>query len=312
MATKERSVSLYAGYLKRLDNTTPGTNIEIDSDVKAVMRFIKDDLVWNRAEAMNAYMVKGDLTYALKIHEVNDGLNLIKGQFATIDSSIIPQYEWNGDVSSLELPSEDAGLYYPSHFVYFVEHQHLVVEYNQSGPRISSLQDYLEEKSALSPTPILNRAFFQEVFRNDVIEAIERMGSVAEISVEVRKDSLELLRNSGVDDVLNLETALIPDNAVVKFSISREKRASSGAIIEKETILAWLRRRIGLANADNPNLRIRARVEDRPDDSGASIWLDLLSAKYKSKIRVKLNKDRSVNSESCYERLQQAYTTMIN
>jgi hypothetical protein len=254
-------------------------------------------------------MFQGDIAYALRVDEIDEEAQIVKGQFATINREYIPQYEQNGVVDSVNLPI-DAGLYYPSHFVYFVKNRHFVAEFNRNGPSITKLQEYLENKLADSPEPILTSAFFRQIIKEDVVQAIESMGSIAEVAIAVHKDAVDTFKGSGFQDTLNLASELAPENSIIKLGLSRATGAHQGRVVEKQVFLSWLKPRLGLASVRNSGAKVRARVEDQPDDSGASVWLDVFSAKYATKIRVKVKSNKSVDSENCYEQILEAYKRM--
>ena len=181
------------------------------------------------------------------------------------------------------------------------------MEYNRNGPSASSLAAYLEAKLSNSLTPLLDTAFFRQIIREDVIQAIEHMGSIAEVEIEVHKDRLEFFRNSAFDETLHIAEQTMPEASIIKLGFSREKGARSGEAVEKPNILGFLRRNLGEVNNPNSQIKMRVRVENQPDDSGSSVWLDVFSQKYADKVRVRLNSDKSINSESCYEQIFNIY-----
>ncbi len=305
MTTRSRRVLVFRAQLTYTDTTQSIGNVDVPSDLLDVMKLLKD-LPWDWTQAENAYMTKGGIVYALRIDGIDEDAGIVKGQFAAIDKEVLPDYELNGVVDSVQLPV-DAGIYYPFHFVFYTKKKHFAIEYNRSGPRLEHLQQYLEEK--LNGSGLLDSAFFYQIFREDPFEAIEKMGSIAEIEVEVVTNKTEAFLGSDYEGVLTGLSQLAPEKAVLKFGISREKGASSGQAIDKTRFLRWARRR---ANAQNVGVKVKARVEEQTDDSGASIWMDVFAQKYATKINVRINKNRSVNSQHCYEQIQQVYTRMMS
>ena len=127
MLTKQRAVHVYWGLLTYTD-TSGATNIDRRSNVTDVMAFL-GQLPWDRQQSPNAYLPISDSAHALYVHHVDQALGIITGQFASIRYGALPQVERNGRVSPLTIPA-DAGIYDPSHFVYFVRNNHLLLEFN--------------------------------------------------------------------------------------------------------------------------------------------------------------------------------------
>lgn len=305
MATRSRRVLIFRAQLTFVDTSKPGGNTDEASDVKAIMLRLKN-LPWDRTKTENVYMEKGGMVYALRIDELDEEQNIVKGQFAAIDKDMLPEYELNGVVNSVELPT-DAGIYYPFHFICYLREKHFALEYNRSAPRLELLQKYLEEK--MKDSGLLNTAFFYQVFREDPFEAIEKMGSIAEIAIEVEKSKIDAFRNSPYETVLSGLSDIAPERATIKLGLSREKGARSGEAIDKVRFLRWARRR---SSTRNEGVKVQARVEEQADDSGTSIWLDVFAQKYASKINVKVNRNKTVNSADCYEQIHLTYSRMMN
>lgn len=305
MVHKQRSVAIFRPVFTYRD-VRQGK--DYSSDVFSVMKYLKS-LPWDRKQVSNIYWNQGDIAYAVRIDNIDKLSGLIAGQFSTINRSVLPQYEENGQINPLRIP-DDAGLYYPSHFVFFKQKNHFAFEYNREGPRATMLSKYLEEKLAYAPNPLLDTAFMQQIIRDDVIKAIEGMGSIAEIQVEVHKDKIDFFKRAPFSATLEIAEKTMPEASLIKIGFSREKYAREGGVTNKRSLINWLRSILSNGQSPPSDVKMRTRVETQSDDSGASIWLDVFSAKYAEKIRVSLNPDRSVNSESCYKQIITLYRRM--
>ena len=162
-----------------------------------------------------------------------------------------------------------------------------------------------------STQSLLDSAAFFAVVKEDVVNALENMGSIAELEVEIHRKFIPSLRNSDYYDQLNMQQTLMPEAAVLKLGFKREAYSRRGGVQGKQPIIELaLRLRDLLSSTNSKNLRMKAKVEQEPDDEGSLVMLDLLSAKYAEKIPIQLNEDRTINSESIYGGMQELYTRM--
>lgn len=308
MPTKQRAVHVYRGLLTYAD-TSGAANVDRKSDVADVMDFL-NQLPWNLRQDPNAYLPIGNSAHALYIHQIDRALGIITGQFASIRYGALPHVEQNGLISPLTIPA-DAGIYDPNHFVYFVRNHHLLLEFNPSAPRIKSLGKYLEDKMSCSSQALLDSAAFFAVIKEDVVNALDQMGSIAELEVEIHRDLIPSLRNSDYFDQLNMQQTLMPEAAVLKLGFKREAYSRRGGSQNKQPIIDLaLRLRDLFSSTNSKNLKMKAKVEQATNDEGALITLDLLSAKYAEKIPIQLNEDRTINSDSVYREMQELYARM--
>jgi hypothetical protein len=106
-----------------------------------------------------------------------------KVRFGKIRRKDFPQVEHQGNLTSLLMPDE-SGLADCVHIVFFPENV-IGIEYNYNGPRVTSISEYLHDKSKNACSQIPE---FELLLQYDVLERLEHIGEVRKfVTAQVRR-----------------------------------------------------------------------------------------------------------------------------
>ncbi len=219
-------------------------------------------------------------------------------RFGRTRRNLLPDIEREGQLKTLAL-REDEGLIDVCHVMIF-EDGHVASEFNHDGPRLVKLGPYLFDKGANLPTA----PRFLPLFERDIVEVVEKMGSVRVLELDVPPDTAQLIREA--DD--NLAAAV-------------EASAKAGA--SKKVGIA-LTSDLGTTTLQSLTAKLAMLIKRRPQDrerfktlkatgyiSGSTVprYVDILEEKLVSGeiFRRRTARSRSIDSAQAYQIIEAAY-----
>jgi hypothetical protein len=280
------------------------------ADVAQVLSYIST-LPFQHDGDPTAYMRNGLDKIAVKIiHQAQD---FVSGQLSRIRYSALPQVENQGSVENLKL-QEGAGLYEAAHFVYFFNGTSnlLAVELNIHAPRPETFGKYLVEKLKHHRTIFLDDVSCSPIIRGDVLDEVLRMGSIAELSLAVRRDAISEIeaadRTGKLGNALRAQAEYSPSMSIVGIYMKRENYSRHGGIgmQEKKDILGIIRK---VAPALH---KAKVKVESQTGDNGSLLERNLLSDKFVHIVRAVRNSDGTIDSEDMIGKIREAVEIFRN
>lgn len=286
--------------------STPDGIIDQPSDLRCVFEAVSH-LDWDANASSGAYLADGDGSVAVRVTQLEE--NYVLGQLAKIRRNGLPPKERHGVVSPLVL-AEDEGLYEASHFGLFWDQNVpiLAMEFNPYAPRQARLGAYLIDRLSGHPIAKVDSCAFSPYIRGDVIDQFLASGRVAEIQVNVLRDTASNLRsalkNNKLGDALAAQAEATVEMETVGIFVHRgrnKKRGGAGQGLKRDFM--------DLLRACGPGL-LKARVMVEQDESGKGklLPLDLLEDKWVHKIEVPRTTDRMIDSGEFLKQIHRAYT----
>ena len=223
--------------------------------------------------------------------------------FGRVRRSGLPQIEESGSISDLNIAA-DAGLLERIHVVFFSDNV-VGVEYNHFGPRISSLGDYLHERSSGA----VRRIDFRLLMRKNALSDMRKLEDIRLIDIKIRPHYLTRIEEAdiGLADAFKANEQLHrnPDALSLVIQPSREDQESM-----------WYRLREALryivrlepTESDISKFKIRGRFSD----TGRVDTIDVMNDHLVSTRRVvkQSARGRAVDSTSAYEEIELAYVEL--
>lgn len=212
----------------------------------------------------------------------------------------LPDIERNGNLETLSL-DEDAGLIDVCHIVIF-DDGHVAAEFNNDGPRIRKLGDYLFMKGKnikCSPK-------FLPLFERDIVSVINDLDSINLVEISVPPDSADLIRLAD-EDLASAIEAVERAGATKKIGLTLHSSATQQDSKLKRSI-----RRLAELIKSTPSSRERfGTLKASGFSSGSSVrrYIDLLEQQLISGEVFSRNtpKSRSLHSATTYEIIEDAY-----
>lgn|GEM_PF-6576998 len=229
-------------------------------------------------------------------------------------------YEWRANdfpsvastddtvVRPLKLGKKE-GLVTTTHFVYFPEKDILAMEYNFYGPRIGTLNKYLNEK--MNNVGVKNPLFltFTALFSKDAVRQINRMGDITSISMMVHKNHIDSIKN--FDDTIfsSLKTAAAFGDLEEIELVLRPKKRGRNPILKGKERKSFLNRLKAYAKQNYPGEQFdRFNIKAWDSQTSKVTEFDLLKDKMVYEVRTtKLNSARGVDPEDMFKNIKSAY-----
>lgn len=284
----------------------PGTNNfqEHSNPIKVFSEIADLPFVGNHLKSRFKYYLNNDVCFLNDIKVQNIGL---KGRFALSRRSALPELESRGILKPLNIPA-DSGLAEITHFIYFTEKKILGVEFNFHGPRTNSFKNYLIEKSRnfhqpfeyIEALPILNQ---------DLDLLLQDMGEISLLQMEIARNELSIIEELDRDLYSAFESAAKVSDAESVEIILRKKRYSREGFS-----LPFSKRKLKemLSFGDNRQKlnKLKANAESFIEETNKNF--DLLEDKMitSKKVTSLGSRSRAVNSESMFEKIEEAYNEL--
>lgn len=229
-------------------------------------------------------------------------------------------YEWRANdfpsvastddtvVRPLKLGKKE-GLVTTTHFIYFPEKEILAMEYNFYGPRIGTLNKYLNEK--MDNIGVKNPLFltFTALFNKDAVRQINRMGDITSISIMVQKNHINSVNNFDKTIFASLKAAADFGDLEEIELVLRPKKRGRTAILKGDERKSFLKRLKGYAQKNYPGDQFdRFNIKAWDVQTGKITDFDLLKDKMVYEVRTtKLNSARGVDPDDMFKNIKAAY-----
>jgi hypothetical protein len=201
------------------------------------------------------------------------------------------------------------GLVTTTHFIYFPEKEILAMEYNFYGPRIGTLNKYINEK--IDNVGVKNPLFltFTALFNKDAVRQINRMGDITSVSIMVHKNHIQSIKNIDKTIFASLSAASgFGDLEEIELVLRPKKRGRS-AILKGDERKSFLKRLKDYAQQNYPGNQFdRLNIKAWDSQTGKITEFDLLKDKMVYEVQTtKLNNARGVDPEDMFKNIQAAY-----
>jgi hypothetical protein len=280
------------------------------ADVSQALSYIAS-LPFQHDSDPTAYMRNGSDKVAVKI--IQQTQDFVSGQLSRIRYDALPQVENQGAIENLKL-QKGAGLYEASHFVYFFNETPnlLAVELNIHAPRPETFGKYLVEKLKHHRTILLDDISCSPIIRGDVLDEVLSMGSIAELSLSVRRDAISEIeaadKTGKLGNALRAQAEYSPSMSIVGVYMKRENYSRHGGIGAQEK-----RSLLGIIKRVAPALhKAKVKVEGQTGDKGSLVERNLLSDKFVHIVKAVRNNDGTIDGEDMIGKIQEAVEIFRN
>ncbi len=261
-----------------------------------IQALVKDDIFWEPEENKKIFCTL-----------IDKGKGVVYGSLHEWRANDFPSVASTDDtvVRPLKLGKKE-GLVTTTHFVYFPEKEIIAMEYNFYGPRIGTLNKYLNEK--MDNVGVKNPLFltFTALFSKDAVRQINRMGDITSISLMVRKNHIDSIKN--FDDTIfsSLKTAAGFGDLEEIELVLRPKKRGRNPILKGKERKSFLSRLKGYAQKNYPGEEFdRFNIKAWDSQTGKVTEFDLLKDKMVYEVRTtKLNSARSVDPEDMFKNIK--------
>ncbi|WP_100406275.1 hypothetical protein [Bacillus solitudinis] len=282
------------------------SNFRMHSDpINVIENITKLNFMGDHQKSRFKYYQNNDVSFLNEISTSSLGL---RGKFALSRRSSLPELETEGVLKPLIIPA-NSGLAEITHFVYFPQKNVVGVEFNFFGPRATSLGNYLLDKSSnfnnrfeyIKIVPILNQ---------DVDNQLSDMGEVNLFTMEVARNELALIEELDRDLYSAFDSAAkVTDEAESVELVLRKKKYSRGGFtlpFSKEKLKSIL------SIGDNRQKFNKLKVDAQSRSEERNKVFDLLEDKMitSKKVTTLGGRSRSVDSESMFEKIEEAYNDL--
>lgn len=224
-------------------------------------------------------------------------------QFGRIRRNGLPQMEQAGNIRDLEL-DPDTGLLETIHVVFFSDNI-VGAEYNHFGPRISSLGNFLHEKSSNA----VPRATFRPILRGDAAEQLDRLTDLRVFEFSILPSYAEIVRQSqeSLADLFAANAKVLEDPKVIQVILKPQRKAAPGFLHRMRGVLKEL-----LSNSSLREGSDRLQVRGKCEDSGRVETIDLLKDQLIStKAIVRMNqRSPALEPQAAFQAIREAYREM--
>lgn len=250
------------------------------------------------------YYANNDVSF---LNDVSIERNIVKGSFAVSRRSALPELETGGILEPLIIP-ENSGLAEITHFIFYPEKSVIGVEFNFFGPRTNSLRTYLLEKSRnfnmpfehISLSPILNQ---------DLDVQLRDMGEINLLTMEIARNEISIIEELDQDLYSAFESAAKVSDAESVEIVLRKKKYSRGGF---PLPFSKVRLKELFSIGDNRQKINKLKVDAESHSEEINKVFDLLEDKMivSKKVTTLGERSRSVNSESMFEKIEEAYNEL--
>lgn len=279
----KRRVNLFAlELLSPAEDGQPPRDIPIRDAFQAIAGLSYDPD--NLTLPSNRYYFKPGTSYRYSLDFNAFGPRLLAGTIVRSDTDGAEQ-EFMGRRTPLPLRRGHA-LSFPTHFLLDPERRTVLMESNGHGARYTDLARYLQSRLDGNMDVPVERCTLKPVVDQSVFDRFLReQGSLAFLDLIVTRSAIPEFRQSLNTGVLSEAERIVEAiegvsrvsrlGAQVGLRIGRPRYAKSGGLGDEVK-----RGVVQLARRFSPDFtRLAGKVENRPDDSGATVAFDLLQAR---------------------------------
>ena len=148
----------------------------------------------------------------------------------------LPQVEQAGNISDLALPP-DSGLLEAIHVVFFPNNI-VGAEYNHFAPRLSSLANYLHDKSARA----IARPIFRSLLRGDSARQLDRLVDLQLFDFSIVPSYVDAVRqrDRSLGDALAANAGLVESPEILQVTLKPQKQTRLGFLARMRDLLREL------------------------------------------------------------------------
>lgn len=226
-------------------------------------------------------------------------------RFGKINRTVFPQVEHRGNLTPLSIPKEH-GLAECAHVMFFPENI-VGIEYNYSGPRASSISEYLYDKSRDKCPQI---PVFEQLLQHDAIKKLEHMGGIRKFRLRVHESFSSSIEQANESLGQAFKAAKELGQAKEIEIILSTGRGSSIRETLGTNILNIVKKLLSLENAYTD--MISGEIRGRNEITGQLETIDLLSDKLVAEKRIPRmeNHDNMLIGDLVYKAISEAYTEL--
>lgn len=300
MPRVQRTVRIYGIRFYRYTPIAGGGVRADEADPLAAFGYMST-LPFNRSANPNAYKIEHDKALTIKVDDDGSTTGIVKGQFASIRTDILPMIEDNGILSPPPI-SDTAGIYDASHFVYFHQRRQIVIEVNQGAPSYTQINNIFSDKMANHNHYSVNEVQISPMMRADVFQQLQIDGIVAELEFEIIRGSAALIANSSLQlgDIAHTLENLPAGPVSFTIGLKGERGGSIGGAMQQE-FLNILRNVPGVLKSANARIRSHNPGAKRTD------WVNLMEDKMAYYVSTVALSGRTINSTDMYDKIIQGY-----